>query len=436
MASAFSLGTVMLATLTGCESLKVFLLETHPIDTVRQCGFPCLEETWRASKEVPTVEASLERVNTAARLIELGELMLHGLPLSAGSLWPQEMRGTLNMDTQQAQKMLNEMYGQRPLYRTGSGYQPSPWTAKALELQKRLFTSPPDLHYERTYRSKGPSETEVHALGHKVLGAKYNPVFDKVFYRLLLYHPGFEPKRELFSAQFDGKAVEFYPNVMEAVFALAENRDDLLKLREAVLQAEETREKAYRDVEESAQRIRQLKAKEFGHPATPEEAAQKSEDSSRAKDLQDLENQFGVEKQEYDKSVAEYATALQQLSVALGQIKHQAGAFTPEQRALAVNIQAVVDTAQGLLGGTRTLLAIAGIHLPRAVPKVNQELRRIAIGGGDLAVARMKRIYVNSSALPMNVSVVQSESGVLDKDSQAYNGLFVNRVNAPTVSGK
>jgi hypothetical protein len=124
------------------------------------------------------------------------------------------------------------------------------------------------------------------------------------------------------------------------------------------------------------------------------------------------------------------------LSVALGQIKHQAGAFTPEQRALAVNIQAVVDTAQGLLGGTRTLLAIAGIHLPRAVPKVNQELRRIAIGGGDLAVARMKRIYVNSSALPMNVSVVQSESGVLDKDSQAYNGLFVNRVNAPTVSGK
>jgi hypothetical protein len=273
-------------------------------------------------------------------------------------------------------------------------------------------------------------------LGHKVLGAKYNPVFDKVFYRLLLYHPGFEPKRELFTAQFDGKAVEFYPNVMEAVFALAENRDELLKLREAVLQAEETREKAYRDVEESAQRIRQLKAKEFGHPATPEEAAQKSEDSSHAKDLQDLENRFGVEKQEYDKSVAEYTTALQQLSVALGQIKHQAGAFTPEQRALAVNIQAVVDTAQGQLGGTRTLLAIAGIHLPRAVPKVNQELRRIAMVGGDLAVARMKRIYVNGSALPMNVSVVQSESGVLDKDSQAYNGLFVNRVNAPTVSGK
>lgn len=433
-ASVLTLVAVMLVISAGCESGKM-MLDMSPTELAK-CGWSCVKEGYDASKEVPTVEASLERVNTAARLVELGELMLHGLPLSAGSLWPQEMRGTLALDMQQAHQMLNEVYGQRPLYRAGSGYQPSPWTARALELQKRLFTSPPDLHYERTYRAKPPSETDVHALGHKVLGTKYNPVFDKVFYRLLLYHPGFEPKRELFTAQFDGKAAEFYPNVMEAVFALAENRDDLLKLREAVLQAEEAREKAYRDVEESAQRIRQLKAKEFGQPATPEEAAQKGEESSHAKEIQDLENQFGVEKQEYDVAVADYKAALQQLSVGLGQIKQQVGAFTPEQRALAVNVQAVVDTARGLLGGTRMLLTVAEAHLPRAVPKVKQELRRIAMMGGDRAVERMKRIYVNGSALPLNVSVITTESGVLANDSQTYDGLFLSRLNAPTVSGK
>jgi hypothetical protein len=149
-----------------------------------------------------------------------------------------------------------------------------------------------------------------------------------------------------------------------------------------------------------------------------------------------LENQFGVEKQEYDVAVADYKAALQQLSVALEQIKHQVGAFTPEQRALAVNVQAVVDTARGLLGGTRTLLTVAEVHLPRAVPKIKQELRRIATMGGDRAVERMKRIYVNGSALPLNVSVITTESGVLANDSQTYDGLFHNRLNAPTISGK
>lgn len=426
------LALVLMATVVGCESTRMFL-DMEPW-RVHKCGMPCWQEAWDASREIPTVEASLERVNTAARLIELGELMLQGLPLSAGSLWPQEMKGTLAVNVANFNRALQDTYRQQFAYASTMGFKPSPWTGRALELQRRLFTSPPDLHYERRYRSAPPTSEEVHAIGEKLLGKGYDPMFDKNFFRLLHYHPDFMPKAELFAARFDGKAAEFHPNVMEAVLALAENREDLQQFRAAVLQGEETCERAYRDVEESAQRIRQLKGQSFGNPSTAEEAVQKGNDGASGKDLQELETQFEAEKKEYDEAVSAYQVSLQQLSIALGQIKNQSGAFTVEQRALAINVQAVVDTAQGLLGGTRFLSVIVGVHLPKAIPRVGQELRQIASMGGDPAVARMKRIVVNLSLLKPNLALLASESNVLDKESQPYNDLFVTRISAPTIA--
>lgn len=430
--SSAVLALVLMATVVGCESSRMFL-DMKPWQ-VHKCGMPCWQEAWDASREVPTVEASLERVNTAARLIELGELMLQGLPLSAGSLWPQEMKGTLTVNATNLSRALQDTYRQQFAYAWTMGFKPSPWTARALDLQQRLFTSPPDLHYERRYRSEAPAVDDVHVIGEKVLGKGYDPMFDKNFFRLIHYHPGFMPKPELFAARFDGKAAEFHPNVMEAVLALAENREDLQQFRGAVLEGEEACERAYRDVEESAQRIRQLKGQSFGNPSTAEEAAQKGAESASGKDLQELETQFEAEKKEYDQAVSAYQVSLQQLSIALGQIKNQSGAFTLEQRALAINVQAVVDTAQGLLGGTRFLTGIVGLHLPKALPKVGQELRQIARMGGDPAVARMKRIVVNVSLLKPNLAMLASESNVLDKESQPYDDLFENRISAPTIS--
>jgi len=426
------LALALFSSLVGCESTSMFI-KMKPWD-VHKCGMPCWEEAWRASQEVPTVEASLERVNTAARLIELGELMLQGIPLSAGSLWPQEMKGTLTLNAQNFSRFFQEHYRQGALYAAGLGFQPSPWTGRALDLQQRLFSSPPDLHYERTYRSKTPSPEDVRAFGEKVLGKGYDPGFDQNFFRLLRYHPGFEPKRELFAAQFEGKAAEFHPNVMEAVLALAENREDLKQFRDAVLQGEEMCEKASRDVEESAQRIRQLKAQTFGDATTPDEVAKRSDDSDSAKGLQELEAQFEKEKKEYEDAVNAYQMSLQQLSVALGQIKGQNGAFTPEQRELAVKVQAVVDTARGLLGGTRFLVVIATVHLPKATLNIRQELLRIAQSGGNLAMARTKQIVVDASLLKSNLALIASEASVLDNESQPYDELFLNRINAPTVA--
>ncbi len=429
--SSVALALVLLTGALGCAGLEM-VVAVKPWK-MEMCGWTCLQEIIVTGNETPTVEASLERVNTAARLVELGELMLQGLPLSAGSLWPQEMRGTLTLNAQSFTRILQENYSQQTLYAAKLGFKPSPWTGRALELQQRLFTTPPDLQYEPTYRPNAPSPEDVQVLAEKVLGKGYDRVFDKNVFRLLRYHPGFIPKREIFTAQFEGKPADFYPNVMDAVLALADNREDLLQFREAALQGEETCERAYRDVEESVQRIRDYKGRTFGNPATAEEAAQKGDENAPSKDLKELEGQYETEKKEYEDAVKAYQGSLQQLSVAVGQIRNQSSAFTVEQRALAINVQAVVDTAQTLLSGTRLLTAIAAVHAPKAILNVRQELQRIAAMGGDRAVERMKRIVVNGSLLKPNLSLLASESSVLDAESRPYDDLFEKRINAPTI---
>lgn len=433
--SSVTLGLFLLGSAEGCaiiDSGRAILSMRLP--NVEKCGWACAEEVIIARSETPSVEASLERVNTAARLVEIGELMLQALPLSAGSSWPQEMKGTLTLNAQSLSRVMQETYGQRVLYSSTLGFKPSPWTGRALEMQRGLFAQAPGLHDERSYRTGKPSEDDVHAFGVKVLGEGYDRGFDKNLFRLIDHHPGFIPKRGLFSAQHGGTAAEFHTNVMEAVLALSENRDELKQFGDAVKQGEEMCERAYRDVQESAQRIREIRSQTFGNPASAEEAAKKGDEAASAKGLQELEAQFETEKKEYDDAVKAYQGSLQQLSVAVGHIKHQTGAFTAEQRALAINVQAVVDTAQGLLSGTRLLSEIAAMHIPKATRTFGDELKRIARVGGDRAIPHMKRISVNARLLPANLSLIGTESTLLDKESDPYDGLFANRINAPTIA--
>ena len=114
------------------------------------------------------------------------------------------------------------------------------------------------------------------------------------------------------------------------------------------------------------QRIRQLKGQSFGNPSTAEEAVQRGNDGASGKDLQELETQFEAEKKEYDEAVSAYQVSLQQLSIALGQIKNQAGAFTVEQRALAITSKPWLTPHRGYWG-TRFLSVIVGVHLPKAI---------------------------------------------------------------------
>lgn len=418
--------------LTGCK-----LFDMTNLPALKYCGLDAAMEAWNVyTSEKPTVEASLDRVNTAARMLDLGGLMLHSLPISAGSEWPRQVKGSVPFTEKGnlEQMMRNDpvKYGSYG----ASATQSSALKVKALYLQSRLFSTYPDLYYEPTFRSKPPTEAEVNALGTKLLGPSYPPAFTKVLYHLLLFNPAFQPKRELFEGRFNGKPAEMYPNVMDAVLSLADDKKELEQLRESMLQVEEKKAKERRDIEETAQRIRQLQSQDAGKPSTAEEAAQRSEPGAHRNEIEELKQQLEIQEKEFEESVKAYKEELTKLSIELAKIKDQSTAFTPEQQALAANVQATVEAVQGSLCDESVLLFIAGQQFYKALPNVKQELRDLFLTQGQTANKRIERVSANLATLPTNLKMFTTELGVQGDDAKAYDGLFKSRLSAQSVNGR
>lgn len=372
-------------------------------------------------KEPPTLESALDRVNSSARVIELGSLILHTLPISGGSEWPAKVSSSVPVAEE---AMLRQKLQQDPIYYAGTATQTSALKLKAMYLQTVLFKQYPDLSAPRKMGVAAPTEAEVNAMATKVLGPNNSPVFTKVFYRFLQYNPDFEPKAELFAGRLAGKPTEVYPSVLDAVVSLAENKSEILQVRESVLQAEEKKEKERRDISELVQRIQTLKAKENGDFAGGQEA--------KPKEVEDLKAQLAVQEEEFKSTVKAYEAELKKLDLEMSQIRTQVGAFDPEQRALAINIQTAVDAIQGTLCQSEILLAIAGHHMKQAGPSWQKELAQIAaqrsMHQNSIANERVKRLMNNIVALPANLSVLMPDLSVLDTEAKAYDNLFSNRI--------
>lgn len=384
--------------------------------------------SWDATKEVlfmlnepPTLESALDRVNTAARVLELGSLILRTLPISGGSDWPVKVNGSV---PQADEAVLRQRLQQDPTYYAGAAMQTSALKLKAMYLQTVLFKQFPDLSASRKMGVAAPTERDVNASAAKVLGANHSPAFTKVFYRLLQYNPAFEPKAELFAGLLAGKATEVYPSLLDAVIALAENKPEILQARESVLQAEEKKEKERRDISELVQRIQTLKAKENGGSVGGQE--------TKAKEVEDLKAQLAVQEEEFKSTVQAYQAELKKLDLGMMQIKTQAGAFDPEQRALAVNIQTAVDAVQGTLCQSEILLAIAGYHMKQAGPNWQKEIEQITAQSSrqqnSIASERVKRLMNNIVSLPTNLSVLMPDLAVLDVEAKVYDNLFSSRI--------
>jgi hypothetical protein len=372
-------------------------------------------------KEPPTLESALDRVNSSARVIELGSLILHALPISGGSEWPTKVKGNV---PPAEETMLRQKLQLDPIYYGGAAVPTSALKLKAMYLQTVLFNQYPDLSAPRKMGVAAPTEADVKALATKVLGPNSSPAFTKVFYRFLQYNPAFEPKAELFAGRLADKATETYPSLLDAVLSLAENKQEILHARESVLQAEEKKEKERRDISELVQRIQALKAKENGESAGGQE--------TKAKEVEGLKAQLAVQEEEFKSTVKAYQAELKKLEIEMAQIRTQVGAFDPEQRALAVNIQTVVDAVQGTLCQSEILLAIAGYHMKEAGPNWQKELEQIAAQsnrhGDRRANERVKRLMNNIVALPTNLSVLTPDLSVLDTEAKAYDNLFSNRI--------
>ena len=404
-----------------------------PITVSAQCmSVDVTKELWAASKETGTVESALDRVSTAARLIEVGDLIIRTLPMSGGADWPRKVSGSVPFAEE---AKLRQLLQQDPVYASGTVGETSALKLKEMYLQTVLFNRYPELNASRRMGVAAPSEAEVKALAAKVLGPGYSPAFTKVFYRFLQYSPAFEPKADLFAGRLDGKATEVYPSLLDAVVSLAENKPEIMQLQESVVQAEEKTAKEHRDILDLTQRIKKLESAEFGNPSTAEEAVQASDKDTNAKEVEDLKGQLVVQEEEYKTTVKAYKEELEKLGLEMAKIKTQVVAFNPEQRALAANVQTAVDAVQGAMCQSEVLTAISGYHLKKVLPKWKDEVRVIARQGGPVANERIRRITVNLTTLPSNLSVLMTEIGVLDEETKISDNLFTSRVTVDTSGG-
>lgn len=391
----------------------------NPLD----CGISGAMEminAWRT--ETPSVEGSLDRINTAARLIDIGELVVEALPISAGSMWPEQMGSSV--PPAEEQRIKRQLMMQDRFY---SQLNSSPLKIRAMYIQGLLFSNTPNLYFDRETVPTLPAEQDVQSLATKVLGPEDNPAFHEVFYRLLLYNPEFTPRKELFSANFQGKPSEVYVNMGKAVIALADNKEDLIQAQETVWSIGEKRVKAKRDVEEIVLQIRQQRLEEYVQWFQASEESGKSKTSPFAKRIDELEEQYEIEEQEYEALGAEYEQALAQLEIEYDRLRDDQTALEPENETLAYNIQTATEDVENLLCHAHLLGGIAGYHLRTALPRFDDEVQRLA-SMGQAGSSRVQKLYVNGKALPLNLKIMLADLNSLNKVTSLYDDLFEHRI--------
>lgn len=367
-------------------------------------------EAKQAYDEKPSMEMVLDRINTAARTLELEDIMLRTMPISAASTWPKDANHEIPKGDQS--KLMGIVLSDA-IFSPGSGFRPSAIRIKVMYQQTIFFESYPDMYYERKYMDKLPSNDEINDYGQKILGSGYNPVFNKSFVRFLRYTPDFKPKKSHFEGKLNGKTVEFYPSLEDAVISLADNAEQLQKIRNDMMDVDADKKRALRDIADTAREIKVLKDKKTA-PA----------------EIKAFENQIPVYKKEYDTAALKYETLLKAWKIELTKIKQQATAFNDEQLALAANIQSGVSAIKGLHTDAVVLVTISAMKLPSSIMNLPAELSKLTTS--PKAGLRIARIYLNMVSLSENVSIIKKELAQTYAEAIAMDGLFDNRIKTVT----
>ncbi len=389
-------------------------------------------ETYQAAMEPLSLELVLDRVNTSARALELEEIMLKAMPISAASKWPKQVSSMIplaeygkltaiilqeSLYTMRRERKRSKRKG-RPLGGAIGGFtfSPSPIKIKVLYQQGLLFKNFPDMHYTREYLDHEPEEEDIERFGRKIIGGDYSPVFNKSFYRFLKYSPAFKPKREHFFGTFDGNSVEFYPNVTEAVISLAENPGDLRAALDGIEVVYDKRKEKLRDIEEKLEEMKDLKEAKAG----------RAERNERKNELKVLRTELDLIEKDYREKINIW-------KVELAAIKMQKTALSNEQKALAINIQRTIKAAKGLSRDAATLISIALIKLPLAIINLPNELKELAYS--PMAGPRIERLIRNSVSIGENASIIRNGLKLFSDESDTMDGLFETRVKIKTADG-
>lgn len=370
-------------------------------------------EAYQATQEPPSVEMVIDRVNTASRVLELEDIMLHAMPFSAGSRWAQDCAKPIPAgDTGK----LAAIAAQDALFSPGSFFRPSAIRIRTLYLQSILFDSAPNLHYQRKYLDTPPDNDAIRAAGKKTLGENYNPVFNQSLYRFLRYTPDFVPQRRHFEGKFEDAPAEYFASLEDAVISLADNQEQLQKIRGDMLETDDRKMHAVRDIDDTARQIKKLK----------DEGERKN-----AAEISDMENEMAVHRKEYDAAAARYGELLTAWKLELAKVKKQTSAFTPEQRELAVNIQAAVDLIKSLDLDSTTLVLIAMARLPDSLMHMPEELNRLF--RAPFASERIARIMLNVISLKDNIVIIKNELGQHYAEADSMDGLFAGRIKTSAI---
>ena len=372
-------------------------------------------EGLNAYNEPPSMEMALERVNTGARALELGDLMLHGIPISAASEWPRQVAS--QVPSREFGKLMGSVMLEG-IYAYGSGFNPSPIKIRVLYQQGLLFEEFPNMYYERKYLETDPNPESVKAYGKAVLGDKYNEAFYRSFHYFLKYSPAFRPKKELFLGTFNGRAPEVYANVREAVLSLADNREALGEILRELDNILDEKKLQIRNIDEATNDIRELKNKE--------KKASRDEKSAISGEIDKKKDEIKIHSVDLAEINKRYKEQLGIWVTELAKIRKQVTALDEEQIALAKNIQHVVEAIKEINIEATTLVAVAIIKIPTSILNMPNELNQLV--RSPFADIRVQRIVSNSVTLFDNAMIIRTELGVLTSEADSLDDLFEMRI--------
>ncbi len=397
------------------RNIKLFALLVVVAPFMLACA--SVMEAAQAYDEKPSVEMVLDRVNTAARVLDLEGIMLRTMPISAASKWPKAADSSIPAGDQS--KLLG-IVATDAIFAPGSGFRPSAIRLKVQYMQTIFFEKFPSLYYERQYAEKTiPSATVIEA-GKKALGAAYNDkIHHKTFYQFLKFSPDFSPKANLFDAKLGGAPVDFYPTIMDAVISLSKNPAELKDVRAKIDELAEQKQVPVRDIAEAAKKIKTLKD---------------AGETKNQAEINKLKGDIKISKAEYDKLAVSAEAELKKWTQLLAAMKNETGELTAEQKALAINIQSAVSAVKGLHTDATTLVTIALLKLPTSVMGLPDEVGRLATA--PYGVIRVARIYLNLSSLADNASIIKNELGQMYTEANAMDGLFEKRLKVTEVDKK
>jgi len=392
---------------------------TPPIPNFMRCGLGTIAElTTALAIGKPSVESALDRVNTAARFLHLGELVIH-LPISAGSEWPQKAN---NIGVEEVQNFSKIIIKERKLQQQNFSFT----KLRGLYLQQLLFDQYPDLNTIPKYDLHDPSIQEVKALGTKILGSNYNPEFNSVFHWILRHYPNFEPKREIFLAGFNEKPTEIFPNMVQAVHSLAANQDSLQQVEEEISISQNNKWEMRRNMEDALIQIREVRSEQL-KGADSKQKHTKEQQEELSEEMEFLKEEFELQVVDYENAVKEYLLALEKLKVEMERIKDDQTALSKEQQALAQNIQHTVEIAQNVICGSEVQVGLASYYLYKGIPQFPDEIKTL-ISTRENGRERVRRIYINVVSLPWNLNTIISELGLLSARVTHFDDLFEDRL--------